>query len=193
MFEIEELSRSHPIFDALIEIQKPRSRFQLEKFVLGQHDTSEQQYRQTVLEIQDLIYKIKIVTLELKKQNIEIQQLKDKGDEISLIDAEIKSIEAEQTDLALLGAKREFFDLLTIWESFPHKYTHEEIEQGQVEYWDKRLKRQAVLEAIGGTANQASHLDALRQIGAIEVTETGIRDTSYNSQIENTAESKELE
>lgn len=174
MFELSELNSNHPIYDALLEIQKPRSRFQLEKFVLGQHDTPEQQYKQALLEIQNLIFNIKVTSLTLKKVNIEIQDLKDKGDEISLIEAEIKALEAEQTNLALLGAKRELADLLEIWEAFPHKYTHEELEDSQSIYWDKRLKRQSILEAVGGTANQASHLDALRQIGVINMTENGI-------------------
>jgi hypothetical protein len=161
---------SHPIFLALAEIQKPRSRFQLEKFVVGQHDTDDQQYRQTLLEIQNLFYTIKVVKLELKKQEIEITRLRATGDEVDSIDAEIKELGMEQTRLTMIGAERELKDLVEIWESFEHKYTYEEMEQLQPEYWSARLTRQAQLEAMGsgGKVGWAS-LDALRQVGEFEV------------------------
>lgn len=169
------LEKSHPIFLALTEIQKPRSRFQLEKFVLGQHDTDEQRYRQCLLEIQQLIYNIKIVSLRLKKQEIEINKLKKSLDEVDLIDAEILEVEREQTMLTMVGAQRELQDLVNIWESFEHKYSYEELEMSQPQYWDKRLRRQSILENLGGTQAQASHLDALRQIGVIEMVPNGIK------------------
>lgn len=161
---------SHPIFMALTEIQKPRSRFQLEKFVLGQHDTEDQQYRQTLLEIQNSIYTIRAIRLELKKAEIEIERLKSTGDEIDAIDAELKELGTEQTWLSMIGAERELADLVDLWTSFPHKYTYEEMEKLQPEYWSARLTRQAQLEAIGsgGKVGWAA-LDALRQVGEFVV------------------------
>jgi ribosomal protein L40E len=110
-FEIENIDNTHPIYLALVEVQQARSRFQLEKFVVGQHDTLEAQYKQTLLEIQKLIHTIKIVTLQLKKQTIEIDRLRSEQDEIKTIDAEIVEVEQEQTRLALIGAKKELKDL----------------------------------------------------------------------------------
>jgi hypothetical protein len=164
------IEQTHPIFLALAEIQKPRSRFQLEKFVVGQHDTPEQQYRQTLLEIQNLFYTVKVVQLELKKKEIEIARLKETGDEIDAIDAEIKELGMEQTHLTMIGAERELRDLVQIWDGFEKKYTYEEMEQLQPEYWSARLTRQAQLEAMGsgGKVGWAS-LDALRQVGEFEV------------------------
>jgi hypothetical protein len=166
------IESSHPIFLALAEIQKPRSKFQLEKFVVGQHDTPEQQYRQTLIEVQNLFYTIKVIKLELKKKEIEIAKLKSTGDEIDAIDAEIKELGVEQTRLTMIGAERELKDLVNIWESFEHKYTYEEMETLQPEYWSARLTRQAQLEAMGsgGKVGWAS-LDALRQVGEFEVPE----------------------
>jgi len=163
---------SHPIFLALAEVQKPRSRFQLEKFVVGQHDTDEQQYRQTLIEIQSLLYTVKVVKLELKKQEIEITRLKNTGDEVDAIDAEIKELGMEQTRLTMIGAERELIDLLEMWEQFEHKYTYEEMEDLQPQYWSARLTRQAQLEAMGsgGKVGWAS-LDALRQVGELEMSE----------------------
>lgn len=168
--EIATIEDSHPVFFALAEIQKPRSRFQLEKFVVGQHDTDDQQYRQTLIEIQNLFYTIKVVKLKLKKNEVEIARLVASGDEIDSIDAEIKKLEMEQTRLTMIGAERELKDLVEMWEMFEHKYTYEEMEKLQPEYWSARLTRQAQLEAMGsgGKIGWAS-LDALRQVGEFQV------------------------
>jgi hypothetical protein len=56
---------------AIAEVQQPRSRFQLERFVLGQHATPEMQYYQTVLELQDMIYKYKLAQIAVKKTETE--------------------------------------------------------------------------------------------------------------------------
>ena len=166
----EPISPTHPIYAALIEIQKPRSRFQMEKFVVGQHDTPEQQYKQTLLEIQSLVYTIKVSSLELKKSKITIDRLRATGDPIDEIDAQIKEIGVEQTNLVMVGAERELKYLVEIWESFEHKYTYEELEELQPEYWKARLTRQAHLEAIGsgGKVGWAS-LDSLRQIDHLDL------------------------
>lgn len=184
-------NKTHPIFFALTEIQKPRTRFQLEKFVVGQHDTPEQQYKQTLVEIQNLYYTLKVLSLRVKKEEIEINRLRSTGDEMDELDAQIKEVSLEQTRLAALGAQREIMDLVDIWESFEKKFTYEEMEQLQPNYWDKRLRRQAVLEAVGGSQAQASHLDSLRQIGAIEVNDEGIKENdSYQLEFQ---KAKEIE
>ena len=166
-----QIPESHPIFAALAEVQKPRSRFQLEKFVVGQHDTPEQQYKQTLIEIQSLYYTLKTVNLSLKKDQIEINRLRATGDEIDELDAQIKEISFEQTMLIAIGTQRELNDLIDIWESFEHKYTYEEMEELQPEYWTARLTRQARLEALGTGGNIGwGSLDALRQAGALDVS-----------------------
>ncbi len=158
---------------SMAEVQQSRSNFQIEKFVVNQHDTDEMRYFQTLLELQSLYYTIKVNSLEMKKTEIEIERLRSTGDEIDEIDAEIKEISLEQTRLVGIGAFRELDKLLEIYNAFPIKYTRDEIEQAQEHYWSLRLRRQSVLEAIGGTQAQASHLDALRQMGALEITPDG--------------------
>lgn len=168
MSNLIPLEPNHPIFDALMEIQKPRSRFQLENFVAGQHDTDEQQYKQVLLEIQSLIYAIKTASLDIRKATIEAERLRATGDAIDAIEAEKKELSIEQSSLVFKGAQRELQDLIEMWESFPHKYTYEEIEANQPVYWESRLVRQAQLEAMGsqGKIGWAS-LDSLRQIGKL--------------------------
>ena len=164
---------------AMAEVQQSRSDFQLEKFVVNQHDTDEMRYQQCVIELQQLYYTIKTVSLEMKKSEIEINKLRETGDEVDEIDAQIKELGLEQTRLIGIGAFRELDMLMNIYNSFEHKYTRQEIEAAQPDYWNKRLSRQATLEAIGGTQAQAAHLDSLRQIGALEMApEGGIRAVS---------------
>jgi len=178
---------------AMSEVQQARSNFQLEKFVINQHDTDEMRYVQTIIELQQLYYTIKTVSLEMKKTEIEINRLRETEDEIDELDAQIKELGLEQTRLVGIGAFRELDQLLNIYNSFEHKYTREEIEAAQPEYWNKRLSRQATLEAIGGTQAQAAHLDSLRQIGALEMApEGGIRAVTQEMQQMTRQNNKEL-
>jgi hypothetical protein len=179
-------NKTHPIWDALTEIQKPRSRFQLEKFVLGQHDTKEQQYRQCLLEIQNLVYTIQEVKLMVKKNQLEIDKLLATGDPIDAVDAEIKKLGMEQTKLAMLGAERELQDLIEMWDSFPIKYLHEDFETSQPEYWQARLTRQAQLEALGSGGKVGwSSLDSLRQIGELKLPDAIQIENETAKEIEN--------
>jgi hypothetical protein len=184
------IDNSHPIFQAFNNIQKSRSRFQLEKFVVGQHETPEQQYKQTLLEIQSLYYSLRIINLELQKDEIEIARLRSSSDSVDELNAQIKEIHVAEAHRSANGILLELKDLIEIWESFEHKYTYEELENTQPEYWKQRLRRQAVLESISGSQAQASHLDALRQIGDINITDEGII-TANQSKLESKS-AKEL-
>jgi hypothetical protein len=178
---------------AMAEVQQSRSNFQIEKFVVNQHDTDEMRYVQTVIELQQLYYTIKTVSLEMKKTEIEIKKLRKSKNEVDEIDAQIKELGLEQTRLVGIGAFRELDQLLKIYNSFEKKYTREEIEAAQPDYWNKRLSRQATLEAIGGTQAQAAHLDSLRQIGALEMApEGGIRAVTKEMQQITKKNKKEL-
>jgi len=179
---------------AMAEIQQSRSNYQLEKFVVNQHETPEMQYLQTLIELQRLYYTIRSVSLQMKKAEIEISRKRATGDEIDEIEAQMKELNLEQTRVVGIGAFRELEKLLSIYDSFEHKYTREEIEAAQPEYWNKRLHRQATLEAIGGNQAQAGHLDSLRQIGALEIApEGGIRPVAEEMKHLFKKEKKELE
>lgn len=158
------------IISAIAEIQQPRSRFQLENFVLNQHDTEEMRYYQCVLEIQSLWTTLRDFDLEIKKKRIKIERLKASNDEIDHIDAQLMENGLEDTLRVRLGAVRELEILIDLWKSFPVKYTRDDIEKLQHIYWAKRLTRQAELDALGngGKINPA-HLDALRQMGALNL------------------------
>jgi hypothetical protein len=155
---IEELEQS------FLEIQQPRTSYVIEKFVVGQHDTIEMQFSQCVLEIQIKVANLKRAKLGKRKIEIQIKELEDKGTEIDQIDADLKRIDLQEQDLAVLGALRELEALYKIYQSFPKKYTRKEIDDAQENYWKLRLERQAQqdLQATGriGVGNS----EALRQI-----------------------------
>jgi hypothetical protein len=169
--KIDELV-SQDILDSIQEIQQPRSRFQLEHFVLNQHDTEEMRFYQCVLEIQNMRTTLRIVLLEAEKRKLEIAKLKKTGDPIDAIDAQIKEIGLEETQTVLFGTIREFYHLIDLYNSFPKKYTRDEIDALQPTYWTQRLIRQVELDNLGnrGTVNPA-HLEALRQIGQLNLEE----------------------
>jgi hypothetical protein len=149
------------------EVTKSRSDFQLEKFVINQHPTKEMQYFQCILELQTIYYEIKRMELEVKKTEVEISRLRATGDEIDEIDAQMKELGLEQTKLRAVSQLRELETLLNILSTYP-RYTREEIEKGQHEYWNIRLHKQAELQRISATPNEAAHLEALIQIGALK-------------------------
>lgn len=167
-FEIDNIFTPDVLL-AMAEVQQSRSNYQIEKFVINQHDTPETQYQQCLIELQNLYYTIKTVSLELKKTEIEIKRLRSTGDEINEIEAQIKELGLEQTRLVGIGAFRELKKLYEIFLSFDKKYTREEIEANQPVYWSKRLNRQSILEAIGGTPSQSAHLTSLYQTGEISL------------------------
>jgi len=167
---------TNDIVSLFAEVQQPRSRFQIEKFVVNAHDTDPMRYVQTLNEIQSLYYTIKNVSLQLKKTEIEIARLKATGDEVDAIDAEIKELGLEQTRVVGVGAFRELEVLLDILKTFP-RYTREDIENNQLEYWQKRLDRQLQLETMGGNQSIAAHLGSLEQIGSFS-RELQIEDTA---------------
>ena len=132
-----------------------RSKYQLEHFVIGQHDTPAMRWRQLMIETQDLLYKIKTAELGIEKLNIEIHRLLSTGDPIDAIDAEQKRLDAQITSNTLAGARVELQWLIEIAEN-SQPYTVEEIEADQPNYWEKRLNRQADLDRLAQIENVSS-------------------------------------
>jgi hypothetical protein len=162
---------------AIAEIQQPRSRFQLERFVLGQHATPEMQYYQTILELQDMIYKYKLAQIAVKKTEAKIAKLRSTGDEVDELKAQEKELGMAQTRFTMLGAERELKHLMKIFDSFQHKYTRDEIEAAQPDYWQARLTNNAKAMLMGGSGVNAAHIEAMEQAGVLD---------SFVAEVENT-------
>lgn len=156
------------LFQAIAEIQQPRSEFQLRNFVLGQHDTDEMRYFQCLTEINDLYSKYRLAEISVKKQEIQISRLRATKDELDDLEAEEIEIGLEQTKLAMIGAQRELSTLIDLWNAFPIKYSREQIELAQPTYWKARLTRQAELQAIGSGHVDWAQLDALKQANELD-------------------------
>jgi predicted transcriptional regulator len=153
---------------AIAEVQQPRSRFQLERFVLGQHSTNEMKYYQTVVELQDAIYKYKLAKIAVQKAQIKIAKLRATGDELDELKAQEVELGLNQTAFAMVGAEREIKHLLEIFDSFTHKYTREEIETAQPDYWRARLTNNAKAMLMGGASVNPSHIEAMEQAGVLD-------------------------
>lgn len=153
---------------AIAEVQQPRSRFQLERFVLGQHATPEMQYYQVCLELQDLLHKYKLAEINAKKTELKIDRLRSTGDELDELEAQEIELGQAQTRLAVIGAQRELAHLIDIWESFEHKYTRAEIEAAQADYWQARLTNNAKAMLMGGQSVNAAHIEAMEQAGVLD-------------------------
>ena len=153
---------------AIAEVQQPRSRFQLERFVLGQHATPEMQYYQTVIELQDAIYKYKMAVINVKKSELKIAKLRATGDEMDDLKAQEVELGLTQTAFAMVGAEREMKDLLEIFDGFSHKYTRAEIESAQPDYWQARLTNNAKAMLMGGSSVNPAHIEAMEQAGVLD-------------------------
>ena len=153
---------------AIAEVQQPRSRFQLERFVTGSHSTPEMQYYQTCLELQDMIYKFQVAKISVQKAELKIKRLRETKDEMKELKAQETEIGLRQTRLAMIGAERELNDLVAIFDSFETKFTRAEIEAAQPEYWNARLTGNAKAMLMGGTSVNAAHIEAMEQAGVLE-------------------------
>ena len=154
------------ITEAIAEIQQPRSRYQLIHFVIGQHDTPEMRFYQLCLELQDMGFKLRTAQLSVRKTEIEIARLLETGDELDAIEAEEKEVGLEQTRIVMRGAEREIAVLTDLFDE-SQKFTRDEIEHAQPEYWEKRLTRQTNLQIMSGGV-QWAQLDSMRQIGMLD-------------------------
>ncbi len=154
------------ISDAIAEVQQPRSRYQLVHFVIGQHDTAEMRFYQLCLELQDMGYKLRMAQLGVRKARVEVARLVATGDELDALVAEEKQIGLEQTEIVMRGAERELAILTDLFDE-SQKFTRDEIEHAQPEYWQKRLTRQTNLQIMSGGV-QWAQLDSLRQAGLLD-------------------------
>lgn len=141
-----------------------RSKFQLKHFVIGQHDTAPMQWRQILIEAQDLAYKIRSAELSIEKLRLESHRLLSSGDPIDAVDAEQKVIDVLLTERILEGARIELCWLEELAEEIGF-HSFEEIESDQPEYWAKRLQRQADVDVLSrqqgiGAGNLQSMLNA---------------------------------
>ena len=152
--------------DAIEAIQQPRSRYQLERFVIGQHDTVEMQFYQCVIELNDMLHKYRLAEISQVRMEREIARLENSDEEDADLDLAEKKLEYEFFLGVKNGGEREIVCLLDIYDQIPH-FSRDEIEHAQPEYWHARLTRQTNLQMMSGNV-QWAQLDSLRQAGLLD-------------------------
>ena len=125
-----------------------RTRFQLENFVLREHDCPERMFLQVITELKALRDGTIIDWLEQQKMKIEIDRLLATGDEIDAIEALKKQYKLANMQETMLYREREIKTLVEILNTFPKMYTYEEIEAAEPAYWEKRLNRQMAEDMV---------------------------------------------
>jgi hypothetical protein len=142
-------------------INQARSNYQIEHFVVGQHDTAPRQYSQCVLELQ-------VRTFNLRRQMVQKKQLLKKiASTTDQDEKELLTIDLEEMELGLENQVREWNTLYNIFEAMP-KFTYEQIQSGEGEYWNLRLARQCQEDLLAQGRIGVGNLDALWQSKAIE-------------------------
>jgi hypothetical protein len=125
-----------------------RTRFQLENFVMKEHDCLERKFLQVIVELKSLRDGAIIDWLEQQKIKIEIDRLLATGDEIDAIEAVKKQYKLFNMQETMLYREREVKTLVEILKTFPKMYTYEEIEAAEPAYWEKRLNRQMAEDMV---------------------------------------------
>lgn len=146
-------------------IDQSRSRYQIERFVVGQHHTPEMQYVQLVRELATLHDAYEEGLLRAEKMLAEAEELRATGRKSDAIEAELKERNSESVRRGLEGTKREMAIMQEMLDVYP-KFTRDEIEAAQEKYWQERLVRVAHMQALSGGVNWA-HVEALWQADAL--------------------------
>lgn len=148
-------------------IQQPRSDFAIKHFVVGQHDTPARQRQQAVLELQIKLFNIRRAQIEEQKLKIQQARLRKSQDELDVLEAERLELDEAEMRLARMGAIREAEALLAIVDALP-KFTYEEYQEAEAEYWARRLSRQALQDLRATGTISVGNLEAIRQATAQE-------------------------
>ena len=74
-------------------------------------------------------------------------------------------VDLEDQRLATIGAFRELNALHAIFRTFSKRYSRDELNQAEREYWQSRLLRQASCDIVASGRISVGNQDALRQIG----------------------------
>ncbi|HXE63240.1 MAG TPA: hypothetical protein VN519_06840 [Bryobacteraceae bacterium] len=150
---------------AFAQIQQPRSDYQIEHFVLGQHHTGPRQYMQCVLELQIKYFNIRRAKLAYEEVLLDIQDMTELDSPRNQIALARKQVDLEEAELGLLGAFREFWTLFRLWQAFPRQYSHAELQAAETAYWHKRLMTQAEHDRAATGRIGVGNLEAIRQAG----------------------------
>lgn len=177
---IERTVRQQELLDDFDAIQMARTPEVLQRFVVGAQamDHPAQGWAQCVLELQIKYDDIRRAKITAELIQLEIDELERDGTAKSRLTAQLKRIDLEAQDRAMLGAIREFQSLYAIYQSYEKRYTREELNTAQTEYWRNRVTRQALQEQQSRQLGIGpGNLEALRELDMSPLTLPAPMDT----------------
>ena len=120
-----------------------RTSFQLERFVMQEHDLPERKFLQLMMELKSMRDGFIGDVFEIEKMKIEIKRLLVKNDEVDTLEAMKKQYFMRQLEENMIFREREIKTIVQLINSLPKIYTYDEIEAAESRYWECRLTRQA--------------------------------------------------
>jgi hypothetical protein len=120
-----------------------RTSFQLERFVMQEHDLPERKFLQLMMELKSMRDGFIGDCFDIEKLKIEIKRLQLKNDEIDNLEACKKQYILRQHEENMIFREREIKTIVKLINSLPKIYTYDEIEAAESRYWECRLTRQA--------------------------------------------------
>jgi len=125
-----------------------RTSFQLERFVMQEHDLPERKFLQLMMELKSMRDGFIGDCFEIEKLKIEIKRLLATNDEIDNLEACKKQYILRQCEENMIFREREIKTIVRLINSLPKIYTYDEIEAAESVYWERRLTRQAFEDMV---------------------------------------------
>jgi hypothetical protein len=125
-----------------------RTSFQLERFVMQEHDLPERKFLQLMMELKSMRDGFIGDCFEIEKLKIEIKRLLATNDEIDNLEACKKQYILRQYEENIIFREREIKTIVRLINSLPKIYTYDEIEAAESVYWERRLTRQAFEDMV---------------------------------------------
>jgi hypothetical protein len=125
-----------------------RTFFQLERFVMQEHDLPERRFLQLMMELRSIREGFIQDSIEIEKIKIQIQRLLATGDEIDKLEAMKKQYNLDHYEAGMAVRQDEVRHISKLLKQLPKIYTKQEIEAAEERYWEKRLTRQAAEEMV---------------------------------------------
>ena len=143
-------SELNQVMDEFAGLFQSRTAFQLDNFVLRQHDTEPMQYLQLCMELSGAMQSYETSVLMLEKNELRAQRLLESNNPEKRIEGKIQQVNNRYGRTALTAKARELQLLIEMYRA-AKKFTREEIEADQANYWNRRLTRQAIGERTSGS------------------------------------------
>ncbi len=163
----ETINRITQLQASFEQVAQPRTDYMLKHFVVGSHDLPGQQFKQVLMELRTRMFSLADLKDDVALLEVEIEEFEQVA-EISPKRAEIEIRRKKRriADLTyqITGLISECETLLAIYEKMP-KFTAEEIEQQELEYWSRRLSRQHTALRLGDPGNLAAILQMFTEPG----------------------------